>query len=66
MKGNGVKDLLEWSGVRKEKGRNGKVGEMEKEKEFGVGGVGKIIGVGKTEKYGFNFWSGEKGGKMGF
>ena len=39
---------------------------MEKEKEFGVGGVGKSIGVGKMEKYGFNLWSGEKGGKMGF
>ena len=33
---------------------------MEKEKKFGVGGVGKM------EKYGFNLWSGEKGWKMGF
>ena len=37
---------------------------MEKEKKFGVGGVGKSMG--KMEKYGFNLWSGEKGGKMGF
>ena len=39
---------------------------MEKEKKFGVGGVGKSIGVGKMEKYGFNLWSGKKARKWDF
>ena len=40
--------------------------KWKRKKEFGVGGVGKSIGVGKMEKYGFNLWSGENVGKWDF